>query len=132
MHGDTDEEATGVCVPERETSPWSWVWNEKARKISVPGHLIRAVNPRIVSTNGRIAVSDSRKINSASTTWELDDGLLGALGAEIWQVISSQGIALDSLPSVDKSPDFPYLFDGDKMGLVCEEGTQQHQENLRL
>ncbi|KAH9940250.1 hypothetical protein B0H21DRAFT_872024, partial [Amylocystis lapponica] len=120
----------------------SWVWNggfvmldtamrgtdvltEKACKVIIPGHLSRPLNMRIVGAKGHIKDSDSQKVNSAGSTWEMTGTVLEALCEELWKAVVENKVPIDTLPNIPPSPDFPYLIDEGPPGLLCEAGCQQ-------
>ncbi|KAI0068069.1 hypothetical protein BV25DRAFT_1875223 [Artomyces pyxidatus] len=125
------------------TSPWSWVstgrfattetalrnadsvYTEKVPKISVAGQLTRVVNANIVQAEDHLSGLDTRSINSAGTVWELDEDLLSVLSLELWDVVSTSGIALTLLPAVDKCVGFPYLTTDGKVALESQSGSLQ-------
>ncbi|KAF7376995.1 hypothetical protein MSAN_00117400 [Mycena sanguinolenta] len=124
-----------------DKSPWAWIWNGKFLKVdsaiagttrttekvvivSVPGFLTDLVNYRPVDAVPRLG-ERAYEINSEGRSWELDDGAIGAVCEMLWDVIVKEKVALTSIASVKKTPDFPYAFDNGKPALICQEGTQQ-------
>lgn len=111
---------------------WVWVWDggfvmadakmrgsdvvtEKACTISVAGRLCSLqVASRSVIAHSRLFEEDLGKINSAGTTWEVDEEHLLSLSANLWETSSKDKIRVDTLPVLPTSAreGFPYVVEG--------------------
>lgn len=91
------------------------VVTEKACTISVAGRLCSfQVASRSVIAHSRLFEEDLGKINSAGTTWEVDEEHLLSLSANLWESSSRDKIRVDALPVLPTSAreGFPYVVEG--------------------
>lgn len=111
---------------------WVWVWDrgfvmadakmrgsdvvtEKACTVSVAGCLCNLqVASRSVIAHSRLFEEDLGKINSAGTTWEIDEDHLLSLSANLWETFSRENFRIDTLPILPASAreGFPYTVEG--------------------
>ena len=90
---------------EQRLSEWSWIWmggyckskaNMRGTNIStekpiivkkLSGMLLEPINPDEVQVAGRLTAEDTREINSAGCTYEIDHLALQIVIAELWKLL---------------------------------------------
>lgn len=93
----------------------SEVVTEKAYIISVAG---RFCSPQVdchsVFAHNRLFDDDLQKINSAGTTWEVEEDHLLLLSANLWATLDKEGVRVDAFPALSLSArgEFPYVYEG--------------------
>ncbi|KAG1741482.1 uncharacterized protein EDB91DRAFT_1248037 [Suillus paluster] len=132
-----------TLVPSRTSEPdVLWVWTGSYLKttsivpgmsmctlkvvtISIPGHLLELVNPRVMDAQDHLSPEQMHEVNSKGVTWAVANEALQAAVGLLWMKVVELKMPINSITSLaSENSGFPYKTHIGSDALVCAAGTE--------